>query len=84
MKAVFVFDADKDEFGEAVAMITTEGYTTSFARGVVRPLPEMKDADDETDMSGGDDYASGYRDGWDRGIEIGWNRYRKTITGEKE
>lgn len=48
----------------------------------LRRLPEMIDADTETDMSGGDDYASGYRDGWKRGIEIGWNRYRKAITGE--
>lgn len=51
---------------------------------LLKPLPEMIDADAETDMSGGYDYASGYRDGWNRGIEIGWNRYRKAITGEAD
>lgn len=42
MKAIFIFDVDKNEYGEAVAMITKEDYTTFFARGVIRPLPSKR------------------------------------------
>lgn len=67
MKAIFIFDTDKNEFGEAVAMITTEDYTTFLVRGVIRPLPQKV----RMVMN---EYYEGMADGWNGCID--------KITGE--
>lgn len=48
----------------------------------LKPLPQKIDKGMEVDISGGDDYETGYIHGWHRGVDKGWNDCIKTIKGE--
>lgn len=50
----------------------------------LKPLPQKIDKGMEVDISGGDDYETGYIHGWHRGVDKGWNDCIKAITGETE
>lgn len=50
----------------------------------LKPLPSKKETDIETDLSSGDDYISGYKDGYKRGVDVGWNRCVSEMSGGTE
>ena len=45
----------------------------------LKQMPSKKETDIETDLSSGDDYISGYKDGYNRGVDAGWNRCLEEI-----
>ena len=64
-----------------------DGFYTSDTKPSwcpLRPLPQKADKGMEVDISGGDDYESGYIHGWHRGVDKGWNDCLEEITGETE
>ena len=52
----------------------------------LKQMPPKKEIDIETDLSSisGNDYISGYKDGYNRGVDVGWNRCLDEILGETE
>ena len=69
MKAIFMVDVDKDELGEAVATITSNGITF-FAEGTIKPMPTKEDLDSDeiaAYLDRGHDWA--YKDGWNACID---------------
>ena len=47
----------------------------------LKQMPSKRETDIETDLSSGDDYISGYKDGYNRGVDVGWNRCVSELSG---
>ena len=82
MKAVLVVDMPKN--CAECKLMYLQGIGESICNAVdweerpswcpLKRMPEKKETDIETDLSSGDDYISGYKDGYNRGVDAGWNR----------
>lgn len=70
--------------GEYRRPLFTENIQEKPSWCPLRPLPQKADKGMEVDISGGDDYESGYIHGWHRGVDKGWNDCLDEILGETE
>lgn len=93
MKAVLVFEMPDDIDiskmrigGDGNIYYMRDGERASIVGNIrnIKPMPSKKETDIETDLSSGDDYISGYKDGYKRGVDVGWNRCVSEISEGKE
>ena len=88
MKAVLIIDMSDDIDiskmrigGDGNIYYMRDGERASIVGNIrnIKPMPSKKETDIETDLSSGDDYISGYKDGYNRGVDAGWNRCLEEI-----